>query len=1187
MDCLYKTNREVIMSISMQGLLLTVLISMLGGSAQARNVFLLPTGSSPGGTGVGNVYSPDPFTQIGSFQTPQFTSNVLALPNGSRYYVTSRSGSDTLWVLDGNNIGAPALKKYNLGTQAEASVISGDGRRVAIAAGTLHVFDTSTDFEISSFSSLDVGNTPVDVAISLDSQYVYVLSSNSNKLTAVSLVSGQVTGTFSVPGQSTGVSVGPNGYIYVSAVNRVFELDGRNGSLVQLNAIQLNARPGKLSFSNDGRYGLAVNQTPITGSIFLMIDLSNKTVAGSITNLANVTLDKLAVVSNNRVFAYSSGNQQLYDISLSPLNINGTSFNNIGNISNISGIAVSNEFPSARFLFIVTPSAFYRIDLNVSPGSQNGQFVNASSGSGIVYAGPSLQYPASVPTQALYYNTIQSATPGTNYAPLIVRVLDSFGRPVMGVPVAYTSSSGLVQVQGGNQVTDGQGYALVNVTAPATPGTYIVTANSGGASSGITANFTLSVGTTSGPGGGNGAVQIVGGNGQVIPEFALSGENFVVKVTDANGKPVPNTSVTFTIPAGSATLIPPVNTTTTGSVVCQANSCSSTTDANGLAAIALSSTQVTPGYSFAQTTMSAATGNATTNFIFTTVIGYYQGQRAAPPLVEVLAPTGLITAQAGQALPGAIKIRTTIQSGPQTGLALPNVGVRVSSINNNDPTLGPTATCLGGIVLTDSAGVATCDLVTGGKIGTTQLVAYVGSIIQTNPIALTVNPGPPSIIRIVQGNNQSGRAGAPLQLAFVAEITDAAGNVLPGAPAQWEIATPGSIVLSNIVGVADQNGRVSALGALGQLPGQNVVRVRSGTASASFTFTVNITIVAMNKIQGDGQTVFVNSSLPQALIIELRDDQGRAVSGSAVNFSVVSGQASLSPSGGAVTTDSSGRASVSVVAGSLAGDLVIRATAAGFSQTFNLTVRPPGPVFSSAGVVNAASGAAGVVPCGIVTIFGSNIGVNIQGVVTSTFLPIGLPYSLSGVTVTFNGTPAPIFSIANVNGQQQVTVQAPCELAGQTSTSVTIVSGGSTTVSGISVFPTQPGIFEADLGTGRKVAILLRPDGSVVTGTNPAMRGEVLRMFATGLGMVTPASGTNRAGNGTQAVIAGMVVGVNDQGIDVISAQLESNLIGVYTVAFTLPLDTATGTNRNLALAAYRADGSLAYGNGTAIAAIQ
>ena len=1156
--------------------------SILGGSVQAQNVFLLPSGNSPGGTGVAGVYRPDPFVQTASFQTPQFTTNVLALPNGSKYYVISRSGSDTLWILDGNNPGGAPLKKYNLATQAEAAVITGDGKRVAIVAGSLHVFDTTSDFEITTFSNIDVGNTPIDVATSLDSQYVYVLSSNSNKLTAVSLVTGQATGTYAVPGQSTGVSVGPNGYIYVSAVNRIFELDGRGGGLVLNKAIELNARPGKMQFTPDGRYGIAINQSPITGSIFLLIDLGNKSLAGNISNLANVTLDKLVVASNNRVFALSSGNQSLYDITLNPLNINGTSFANTGPIPNVLGVATSNELPSPRFMFIVTPTSFYRIDLTTNPGTQNGQFSNATSGSAVAFAGPTS---TAIPTQAIYYNTIQSAAAGANYAPLVVRVLDSFGRPVGGVPVTFTSANAALQVQGANQVTDGQGFALVYATAPTAPGTYTVTANSGAAGSGISAIFTLSVGSSTTTGGGNGAIQIIGGNGQVIPEFSSSSEDFVVKITDANGQPLTNSVVTFQIPAATATIGPPLSSSSATNVICQSNICTANTDANGLASVSLRNVSaVSPGFSFAQSTLTASSSAATVNFVFTTVIINDRGNRAAPPLVEVLAPTGPIVAQAGQVVAGAVKVRVTIQAGSQTGTALPNVGLRISTTTNNDPTLGPTAACVGGIVLTDTTGVATCDLITGGRIGTTQFIAYIGSLQQSNPILLTVNPGPPGLIKLIQGNNQSGRAGQALPLAFLAEISDAAGNVLPGAPAQWEIATPGTITLANVVSVADASGRVSALGTLGQLPGQYVVRVRSGNVVAQFSFTVNITISAMNKIQGDGQTAFVNSSYLQALIVELRDDQNKVVSGSPVNFSVVGGTGTISPNGGSVTTDTSGRASVSVVAGNLAGTLTIRASAAGFSQTFTLTVRPPGPVFSAASVVNYASGQAGAVPCGLVTITGSGIGPSsIQGLVYPSPLEfVGPPLTFFDVTVTFDGTPAPIFIL----GQQQITVQAPCELAGKSTTAVTIQSGGSTTVQGVQVLVAQPGIFEEILDTGRKVAIVLRPDGSTVSAANPARRGEVVRIFATGLGVVTPASGTGKAGVAGQSVLAPLIVGVADSGVDIITAELTKDMVGVYTVSFMIPLDSPTGINRNLALAAV-VNGNFVFGNGTAVASIQ
>ncbi len=54
-----------------------------------------------------------------------------------------------------------------------------------------------------------------------------------------------------------------------------------------------------------------------------------------------------------------------------------------------------------------------------------------------------------------------------------------------------------------------------------------------------------------------------------------------------------------------------------------------------------------------------------------------------------------------------------------------------------------------------------------------------------------------------------------------------------------------------------------------------------------------------------------------------------------------------------------------------------------------------------------------------------------------------LPFTLAGDSVKFNNISAPIFSVSNVNGVQQITVQVPFELTGSTSASVTItVAGG-------------------------------------------------------------------------------------------------------------------------------------------------
>jgi uncharacterized protein (TIGR03437 family) len=150
------------------------------------------------------------------------------------------------------------------------------------------------------------------------------------------------------------------------------------------------------------------------------------------------------------------------------------------------------------------------------------------------------------------------------------------------------------------------------------------------------------------------------------------------------------------------------------------------------------------------------------------------------------------------------------------------------------------------------------------------------------------------------------------------------------------------------------------------------------------------------------------------------------------------------------------------------------------------------------------------------------------------------------------------------------------------------VSGGSTNVSGVPVLRTQPGIFETDPGNGvRRYAALQRPDGSWVTAENPARRGEVLKALVTGLGSVTPATDTNRAGLAGQLVQAPMIVGVNDAGVRLVSAEYAVGMMGVYVVAFEVPLDAATGQYRSLAIAAEGLNGELVFSNSSAIAAIQ
>jgi len=1171
------------MSLFRHSLLASVCLLMSTWTVLAQtNLFLLPNTSSP--TGTITAFRLDPFTSINSFPAQPGAAFFFTNSEGTKYYSVARSGSDTLLVLDAANP-LNVLKRQNL-AQAEAATLTPDGRRLLIVANGLYIFDTSNDTLLNTLTN--VGNQPIDVAVLQDASRAFVLSAASNSLTAIDLNTNTVVGNpLAIAGSLTGVAVGYNGLVYVTTSNRLFEIDGRN--MTVRNEIPLNARPGKIVFTPDGLFGLMVNQTPVTGSSVILIDLRTRTVAGTIPNF-NTILDGLTVASNNRVYAVSNQTQSLYEISLSPLNINPPQFGNIGALSNVSAVVGTNETPNPRFLFAVTPGSAVRLDNTSLPPSGSGAAAIPTNAGALVFSAPALT--GVTPTQIVGYNGVQSTAVGTAYQPLITRVLSSTGVPIKGVPVSFTSDNSAAQIQGATVVTNDQGYALTNVIAPPTAGTFTVVARAG--SAGPTFSFTLTTGSTTGGGGTPaGLLRIVRGQGQMVQEQFQITEPMTVELLDAQGKPSVNQTVTFALQSGSGSF----NTSTSDGTVltgatCNGNVCTVQTDANGRAAIGFIATSVSPGQSYSQQTITATNGTSTVNFILTSLLNaLLGGGSASPPIVERIKPVERdIVGQAGTTLNDAVRVRVIVVSGPQSGQTIPNVSLRVGT--GLAPGAGPTATCVGegDVAMTDSNGVASCNLAVGGRLGLAPLQVVVGSAINLGGTSLNldVRPGPPSTVRLVQGNNQSGLPGERLRLAFVAEISDSFGNVLPGIAGQWEVATPNSITLANVVSTSDSNGRVSALGTLGTVPGANVVRFRSGNATGTFTFTVNIAITGLQAVSGNGQTTITNQPFPQPLTVQVTDDRGTPAPGQPVVFSVVGGTATLSS--GTVTSGADGRASVNVTAGAVAETITIRATLGGLSQTFTLTSRLPGPVFTASNIVNTASNQPGLVPCGIGTLYGTGIAPALNGVLPASLLGIGgLPLVLNGVDLNFDRQSAPILAIANQNRQESIVFQAPCGLVpGSRVTATVRVSGGSTSVGNVPVSRVQPGIFETDPGNGaRRYAALQRPDGSWVTPENPARRGEVLRMLVTGLGTVTPSTDTNRAGVPGQTVLSPLIVGINDAGVRVVSAEYVVGMMGIYAVSFEVPLDAAPGAFRSLAIAAEASAGDLVFGNSSTIAAIQ
>jgi uncharacterized protein (TIGR03437 family) len=184
--------------------------------------------------------------------------------------------------------------------------------------------------------------------------------------------------------------------------------------------------------------------------------------------------------------------------------------------------------------------------------------------------------------------------------------------------------------------------------------------------------------------------------------------------------------------------------------------------------------------------------------------------------------------------------------------------------------------------------------------------------------------------------------------------------------------------------------------------------------------------------------------------------------------------------------------------------------------------------------------------------------------VISGISPFGpLPYQLGSVdSLRVNNVPAPIQAVSNQNGKQQVNFQVPCETAVGNATVVFRVNGVDTTVSGVPVLAGQPGIFTY-AGPDNKVygAVLRVKDGSYITPSNLAPTGENFYLILTGLGLVTPNTATNSAGN-NQAVNLTTVVGVNNAGVPTQTARYLQGSIGVYYVEFTIPKSStaAAGT---------------------------
>jgi uncharacterized protein (TIGR03437 family) len=224
-----------------------------------------------------------------------------------------------------------------------------------------------------------------------------------------------------------------------------------------------------------------------------------------------------------------------------------------------------------------------------------------------------------------------------------------------------------------------------------------------------------------------------------------------------------------------------------------------------------------------------------------------------------------------------------------------------------------------------------------------------------------------------------------------------------------------------------------------------------------------------------------------------------------------------------------------------------------------------GVFLNPTGVVNAASNApftARIAPGELLTLYGSNLASSTQ--------IAGTPFPTTGlgdVHVTIGGYPAAIYYVS----PSQISAIVPYEVTPGSIVSIQVTNDmGSSNVVTNYVANTAPGVFTQNqngtgygaivhLGIGNSVA----PIGSVVSDANPAMQGETVSVYLTGLGAVSPAISDGGAGPSSPLSWTTNTIGVAFSGTAGTNdfAGLAPGYSGLYQLNVTVPTGLTAGPN--------------------------
>ncbi len=163
--------------------------------------------------------------------------------------------------------------------------------------------------------------------------------------------------------------------------------------------------------------------------------------------------------------------------------------------------------------------------------------------------------------------------------------------------------------------------------------------------------------------------------------------------------------------------------------------------------------------------------------------------------------------------------------------------------------------------------------------------------------------------------------------------------------------------------------------------------------------------------------------------------------------------------------------------------------------------------------------------------------------------------------VLINGVAAPLFYAS----PGQTGVQIPFETTGTSATVAVTIAGQATAPVTLPIGTVSPGIFTVT-ADGKGAGAITHADGSAVSAASPAKRGEVVIVYGTGLGAVSPAVATGALPAGVSTSTTSVTVTFGTITVTPDYAGLAGCCVGLNQINVKVPAGATVGNSIPLVL---------------------